>query len=440
MNKIVPFVLSALEEIEGGKSIRVTLRSIVEDSDITKDEESTLYHYIFEIYRKLNLIDLFIKTSSSAYSLKKMGKENRSLLRFSTHLLKIEMKSLQEVLELMDEYYYPIGNLEFSALLESIENISEEQLFENRDDLASNLSLKFYLPTWIIRRFISQRGENFTRELLPSVLINPPQYVRVNTLKTNLEEIEHSFKSLNIKYSKVEFIENLLKIENSPIPIPRLKEYIQGEIVIQQKASAAVSPILDPQKDERILDMCAAPGGKTSHIAAIIGTGAGITAVDLNDERTRVLKQRLKILGVQNIEIIKTDARNLVKNYDYAFDKILLDPPCSGSGTYSSRPENRWRLKQRDLRWYVNLQTDLLQSAANLTKKNGYIIYSTCSLFHDENSDIITSFLRENDDFHLERTTPNVGIQTELEGGVIQEIFPHLHETEGFFIAKLKRS
>ncbi|MHA1198547.1 MAG: RsmB/NOP family class I SAM-dependent RNA methyltransferase [Candidatus Heimdallarchaeaceae archaeon] len=439
MNKIAPLILSALKTVEKGKSIRVTLRAIVENNKITKEEESMLYYYVFEIYRKLNFIDLYIKTSSSSYSLKKLGVENRSLLRLSTHLLKIDLKPLPDVLELLQDHYYHIGNLEFSSILHSIEDTSEQQLYENRDDFASKLSLQFYLPTWIIRRFIDQWGKEFTLELLPSLLNPPPLYVRVNTLKSNLDEIEISFKNQNIEYAKVEEVENLLRIKESPIPIPRIKEYIEGDIVIQQKASASVSLILNPQKGDRILDMCASPGGKTSHIAALIGTGKRITAVDLNDERTRVLKQRLQLLDVQDIEVIKTDARQLHKKTDDTFDKILLDPPCSGSGTYSSRPENRWRLKQRDLRWYVNLQKELLQTAAVLTKEDGCIVYSTCSLFHDENSDIVNSFIKENNDFYLEKTSPNIGVLTEIESGSVQEVFPHLHETEGFFVAKIKR-
>ncbi len=439
MHNLVPLVLSALKRIEEGKSIRVTLRLIVENNNITKEEESILYYYVFEIYRKLNLIDLYIKTSSSSYSLKKISCVNRGLLRLATHLLKIENKPFGDVFQLLEQYYTGIDDLELSFLLLAIKAVSEEQLYENRDDHPSKLSLQFYLPTWIVRKFIDQWGEDFTEALLPSLLTNPPTYIRVNTLISNIKEIKKSFVDQNIVYSEVKEIKNLLKIQDTPIPIPRTKEYLEGKIVIQQKASAAVSLILNPQKNEKILDMCASPGGKTSHIAALIGDGKGITAVDINDERTKILRQRLKLLDVQNIEIIQTDARELHKKFDFMFDKILVDPPCSGSGTYSSRPENRWRLKPRDLRWYVNLQKDLLYEASLLTKKNGSIIYSTCSLFYDENINMIDSFLAENTDFYLEKTSPNVGIQTTTNNGIVQEVFPHIHETEGFFIVKIRR-
>lgn len=439
MDNLLPLILTALKTIDRGKSIRSSLRAVSDNTKISKEDESILYFSVFEIYKKLNLIDMYIKTSSSSFSLKKIEPENRSLFRLSTYLLKIKKKPVTDVYNLLQGNYSQIGGLNFLDILKSIEAIEEFQLLKDRDDLSTRLSLQFFLPTWIIRRFINQRGEEFTLELLQSLLKNLPLYVRVNTLKSRLEKVERSLKEQDIQYSRVNEITNLLKIETSPVPIPRIKEHIRGEIVVQQKASAVVSIILNPKKGERILDMCASPGGKTSHIAALMGTGKGITAVDINDERTMLLKNRLKLLHVKGIETIKTDARELYKSSNSSYDKILLDPPCSGSGTYSSRPENRWRLKPRDLQWYVNLQKELLEAAASLIKENGTIIYSTCSLFQEENSTQIRSFLQENTDFYLEKTNPTIGIQTEIDTGVVQEVFPHLHQTEGFFIAKIKR-
>ena len=117
----------------------------------------------------------------------------------------------------------------------------------------------------------------------------------------------------------------------------------------------------------------------------------------------------------------------------------MVDPPCSSSGTYSSRPENKWRLKKRDLRWYVDLQKDLLEEASRLIKQDGVIVFSTCSLFHDENQNIITSFLEKNSDFKLEKPLPIIGIIKKTPYGEVQELYPHLHETEGFFVAKIRK-
>jgi 16S rRNA (cytosine967-C5)-methyltransferase len=439
MHNLAPLVLDALTNIDEGKSTRVALRLVVDNSELSQDEESLLYYFVFEIYRKLNLIDLYIKTSSSSFSLRKIRSYSKSILRFATHLLKIENRDINDVFEWLSPFYSKIKDLEFLYLLESIKTIEEEKLHENRDDLASELSLQYFLPTWVIRKFISQWGEEFTQQLLPSFLDPLPLYVRVNTLKTDLNQTLYTLRERGVELEEVKQIPNFFKVLKSPTPIPRTAEYITGKIIIQQKASAAVAHIIAPQESDVILDMCASPGGKTSHISSLVPNSKNIIAVDLNDERTRILRERLNLLNVRNVKIIQADARNLHIKVEHMFDKILLDPPCSGSGTYSSRPENRWRLKRKDLRWYVNLQWDLLQEAARLTKRGGFIVYSTCSLFHDENSDLINSFIDENPDFYLEESYPKIGLHTEIKHGIVQEIFPHLHDTEGFFIAKIKR-
>ena len=439
MQNLVPLILDALSIIEEGKSTRVALRSIVDNSDLTKDEESSIYYYVFEIYRKLNLIDLYIKASSSSFSLRKIHSYNKSILRLASHLLKIETKDVNEVYDLLSPFYAKINDLELLSLLHLIKNIDVEKLYENRDDLASKLSLQYFLPTWVIRKFISQWGEEFTKQLLPSFLNPLPLYIRINTLKADLNETLITLKEQGVELEDVKQIPNFFKILKSPIPVPRTEEYVTGRIIVQQKASASVAHVMDLQENDTILDMCASPGGKTSHISALLPNSKNITAVDLNDERTKILRERLDLLGVRNVKMIQTDARDLHKKIEGRFDKILLDPPCSGSGTYSSRPENRWRLKRKDLSWYIGLQLDLLEEAARLTREGGVIVYSTCSLFHDENSTLINSFLDENSEFYLEISHPKIGLHTQTKHGIVQEMFPHLHDTEGFFIAKIKR-
>ena len=324
-------------------------------------------------------------------------------------------------------------------LLLSINDLTEDMLYENKHDFASRAALDYFTPTWIIRKFSEQWGEDFTKEVLSTFLETMPMYVRINDLKSHLEEIITGFKEQKISFTIDSDIPNLLKIENSPIPIPRTKEFQSGKIVIQQKASALASLVLDVRANDQILDMCASPGSKTSHIAALLDNNSKITAVDINRERISILKDRLKLLGVKQVAIIQSDSKELSKITTDKFDRILVDPPCSSSGTYSSRPENKWRLKKRDLRWYVDLQKDLLEEASRLIKQDGVIVFSTCSLFHDENQNIITSFLEKNSDFKLEKPLPIIGIIKKTPYGEVQELYPHLHETEGFFVAKIRK-
>ncbi|OLS32543.1 MAG: Ribosomal RNA small subunit methyltransferase B [Candidatus Heimdallarchaeota archaeon AB_125] len=439
MDTLVPLILTSLEQVDEGRSIRSVLRFHIQESDLTDFEISTLYYHIFEIYRKLNLIDQYIKTSTSSFSLRKIKFRTRALLRFATQLLKIEKEPISRVIELLEPYYREIADLELDDLLLSINDLTEDMLYENKHDFASRAALDYFTPTWIIRKFSEQWGEDFTKEVLSTFLETMPMYVRINDLKSHLEEIITGFKEQKISFTIDSDIPNLLKIENSPIPIPRTKEFQSGKIVIQQKASALASLVLDVRANDQILDMCASPGSKTSHIAALLDNNSKITAVDINRERISILKDRLKLLGVKQVAIIQSDSKELSKITTDKFDRILVDPPCSSSGTYSSRPENKWRLKKRDLRWYVDLQKDLLEEASRLIKQDGVIVFSTCSLFHDENQNIITSFLEKNSDFKLEKPLPIIGIIKKTPYGEVQELYPHLHETEGFFVAKIRK-
>ncbi|MCG3258883.1 MAG: RsmB/NOP family class I SAM-dependent RNA methyltransferase [Candidatus Heimdallarchaeota archaeon] len=439
MNTLIPLILTSLEQVDEGRSIRTILRYHIQDNDLTNYDESLIYYHVFEIYRKLNLIDLYIKTSSSSFSLRKISFRMRALLRFATQLLKVEKENINHVIELLKPHYNKINDLELEDILHSINNLQEEVLYENKHDFASKAALRYFTPTWIIRKFIRQWGKDFAEKILSTFLTTIPMYVRVNDLKSNIEEITLGFEEQEIAFTRDNGIPNLLRIEKTPIPIPRTSEFQNGKIVIQQKASALASLVLNPKSNELILDMCASPGSKTSHIAALLDNKSRITAVDINDERIKILRNRMKMLGVQPIDIIQGDAKQFSKMTTDTFDKILLDPPCSSSGTYSSRPENKWKMKQRDLRWYVDLQTDLLKEAANLVKPDGAIVYSTCSLFHDENHNIILSFLQENEDFYLETPLPVIGTLRTTPHGEVQELYPHLHETEGFFIAKIRK-
>ena len=439
MGSIIPIVISALVDIDDGKSLRNVLRFHVNQYNLDREDESTLYYYTHEIYRKLNWIDLFLKTSSSNFSLKKIRSDMRALLRIAAHMLKVNDKSVDEVITILEPYYRPIEKMSFGTLLELIQTVTEANLYENREDLPSKYSLKYFTYTWIIRKFFKQWGEDFTEKVLQSFLESIPMYVRINTLKATFDEIAGNLTNYEVKYTLVDAIPNLIRIDETPVPIPRLDEFKEGKLVVQQKASALVSLVLNPQPDEEILDMCASPGGKTSHIVAKTGTAKNILAVDLNKERVKILTDRLKLLGAEKVKILSADARTLRASVKSTFDKILLDPPCSGSGTYSSRPDIKWRVKQRDLNWYTKLQSSLLNEASKLLEVDGCIVYSTCSIFEDENHEIISQFLKTNSNFSLILASPMIGIPSNLLKSKTQELYPHLHETEGFFIAKMKK-
>lgn len=178
---------------------------------------------------------------------------------------------------------------------------------------------------------------------------------------------------------------------------------------------------------------------KTSHLAALNNSGNNIFACELNERRVSILKKRMDLLGVNGIEIINTDSRMISSLFNNKFNKILLDPPCTGSGTYSTRPETKFRLEKRDLKFYTAIQKKLLDESARVLKDGGEITYSTCSIFKDENVYVIEEFLSKNTNFSIEKMEPMIGIRIESLENKAQMLTPSLHNTEGFFIVKLRK-
>lgn len=441
MEQVISNIINCLSEIDAGRSARVALRSVIEKYQVSKTDESQLYYTVLELIKRLNVVDLYIKLSSSAFSTKKMPFQMRAILRLATYYLKFEKKNLGQVYDLLAPYYFTYMNKKLLNILSAISNVTEEDLYINRLDESSKISLQYFTPTWIVRTFIEQWGESFTKDLLSSLLFSLPTYIRVNTLKTSLEEVKASLDENNIVYEEDKDIAGLLKIGDSNTkPIPQLQEFKNGKIVIQQKASVLVPIVLDPTPGENVLDLCASPGSKTSQIASIMGDEKGLVAIDIDQDRMRILLGRMELLGVKNVKSIQSDSRNLPEKFKNFFDKILIDPPCSSTGTFNSRPEIKWRLRRRDLRLYTKLQTELLEAAAKMVKNQGIVVYSTCSLFHAENHHIIRSFLASHQNFSLRNTVPFIGLKSSMLENKAQEIYPHLHSSEGFFIAKLQRN
>ena len=441
MNIITKPVIAALVQVEKGDSIRNAMNRVRTEYTLTKDEEARIYYIVFNIIGKLNVIDLYIKESSSYFSLKKLSFEKKALLRLITFIVKyaqVYSSMLSNIKKEFNAIFKKNEKFVFDEIVRNIESVTMEMLKRNKDEV-SLLSLKYSTPTWIIRKLFSQWGENFSLDFLNSIQTVLPTYIRVNTLKSELKEIESVLTSFDIKYQIDKDVPNLIQIKKSPIALPRLDIFKDGKIVIQQKSSALVSLILNPKPQDLILDLCAAPGQKSSHLAALINSGKNIFACELNERRVSILKQRMELLGVKGIEIVNTDSRMISSLFNNKFNKILLDPPCTGSGTYSTRPETKFRLEKRDLKFYTNIQKKLLDESARILEDGGEITYSTCSIFKDENVYVIEKFLSKHTNFSISKMEPMIGLRIESLENKAQMLTPSLHNTEGFFIVKLRK-
>jgi 16S rRNA (cytosine967-C5)-methyltransferase len=227
-------------------------------------------------------------------------------------------------------------------------------------------------------------------------------------------------------------------LDNSP-PTSELPFLREGNYVIQDEASQMVTSILDPKPGERILDACAAPGGKTTHIAQRMANKGEIVAVDLTQEKLRLIRELCQTLGVKIVRTFKGDAsRPLLALGNQAFDRILADVPCSGFGTLRRNPDLKWRKGEEDIRRLSVIQTSILSNLSQYLKKGGILVYSTCTIFHEENEDVVEAFLKSHPEFALDdlsKALPTISHRL-VQNGYFKT-FPISDGMDGFFVARL---
>jgi NOL1/NOP2/sun family putative RNA methylase len=270
--------------------------------------------------------------------------------------------------------------------------------------------------------------------------------IRVNTLKFSNKDAEEFFKNKKIKFTKVSFLENGYYIEDNSFNIVSTKEYLNGFFYIQEAASQVPVEILEPKEGETVLDMCASPGSKSTQMSQHMKNEGTLVCLDSNQSRIQKLINNLERTGVTNSIILQADGRYF--EYTSKFDKILLDAPCSGNYVV----DKEWLEKKEnyvidEIKERQKLQKELLKSACNLLKKDGILVYSTCSLEPEENEEVI-SFALENLPLSIEKIEKNIGSQalTEFDNKVFtkntnfaKRFWPNITKTQGFFVAKLRK-
>lgn len=288
------------------------------------------------------------------------------------------------------------------------------------------------IPQFLKEILIKQYGEEITEQILNGYLKQRYVTLRANNIKTTIEEVKQELEKSNIKYKEIEWYKEALLIENArENEIRKMSIYDEGKIYLQSLSSMMPPVVLEPKTGENILDMAAAPGGKTTQIAALTRNQAFITACEKNKIRAEKLRYNLKKQGVNCVNIMTEDARQL-SDY-FSFDKILLDAPCSGSGT-----ENIFEAKfsKELIERSSKIQEALLKKAISILKSGGEMIYSTCSILRNENENILNKILKTGKakivPIKINKEIPTLPVN--IEGTIC--VCP-TEQYEGFFIAKL---
>lgn len=301
--------------------------------------------------------------------------------------------------------------------------------------------MKKDVPEFLIEMLNKQYGEEVTSKILKGYSEKRMVTFRVNTLKTNIEKVEKVLKNNNIEFEKVSWSDFAYIVKNAKEDsLKELEIYKNGEIYLQSLSSMLPPIILAPKESTDILDMCAAPGGKTTELASLTNNNANITACEMNKIRCERLKYNIEKQGATSVYIMQEDSRKI--NDFFSFDSILLDAPCSGSGTLNLKDINLEKIfTEKLIEKSQKSQLELLNKAIKILKKGQEMVYSTCSILSVENEEIVSKILKNNKveiipiEFKGKEELPL--LPTKIEGTLC--VMP-TDIYEGFYIAKIRKN
>jgi 16S rRNA (cytosine967-C5)-methyltransferase len=304
---------------------------------------------------------------------------------------------------------------------------------------AESIAARHSHPRWLVNQWIDQLGVEEAEALAEVSSQQPPLTLRANTLVTSRDDLMARFAANGITVAPCRFSPHGILVEGRH-PIPGLPGFHEGLFAVQDEASQMAGLLLDPQPGERVLDACAAPGGKATHLAQLMGDRGELLAMDVSGSKLPLIQESARRLGIGIIHTRRADLLHGAALPECSFDRILVDAPCSGLGVIRRNPEAKWRLRPEDITRLAETQKRMLGNAVRMLKPGGRLLYSTCSTTREENEAVLSDFLSRHDDCALEDLNelyPSWGELFTREG--MLRSWPHRHAMDGFFAARLRK-
>ncbi|MGQ9544632.1 MAG: NOL1/NOP2/sun family putative RNA methylase [Candidatus Bathycorpusculaceae bacterium] len=427
-------------------SERLALAKTVKQLGISDADAVRLAHMLVcETVRRRNFIDAFINNAIKPKTIGEFDLGVQSFLRlyvYQTRIAKnwskIDVKEAENIASLarsilgwktLRKVEQFLGFLLTQKLTSIFEGLSDEE----------RTGLLTFHPTWFVKYCFKLFGRKEAITLLEANMQPPPTYIRINTLKADENEILENLAKEGVKIEKVKELRHTYKIVSTKQPLTCTTSFREGLFYIQDKASCFATEAANPKPGMKVLDVCAAPGAKTTYLAQLMQNSGLIYSLDYSRRRLQVWRSEITRMGVKIAVPILADACNFLPSSIEA-DVLVLDPPCTSTGAFGKLPSAKWRLTRRSVDKMAEIQWQMLTSCAEKVKPGGVLVYSTCSITAEENEMLIEKFLKWHPEFSLTEITPKIGLPGLRGMEKCQRLYPHIHECNGFFIAKLLRS
>ncbi len=323
-----------------------------------------------------------------------------------------------------------------NAVLRRAAGLDREQVVAEISDPEARLAVATAHPPWLVTRWVARLGLEGARRRLEAGNRPPPLTLRVNTLATSRERVIAALQQAGCEVQPMAGVPQGLVLPRPAGGVAALPGFAEGWFVVQDPAAQRVAPFLDPRPGERILDLCAAPGGKTTHLAALAEGKARVVAVEKRLTRIPRLRENLTRLKVPGVTVQRGDGAEVAG--EAAFDKVLVDAPCTGTGIIRRHPDVKWRRGPGDLARMVVEQERLLTAAARAVRPGGVLVYATCSLEPEENEARIEAFLADHPDWQRRSLVPELEAPLLTPAGDFASE-PGWADMDGFYAARLQR-
>ncbi len=421
---------------EGAYS-NIILSKELNEVELNDKDKALLTEIVYGVLRRRKTLDVII--SNFVKDIKLMDKDILNILRVAIYQMNFLDKipsyaACNEAVEEAKEISEGNSKLVNGILRNFTKNPDDIQVAGNKID---EYAYKFSFEPWMIRLFIKQYGEAISKKIMSGLNVIPQVSVRVNEIKSDYDE---AFEELEANGYEIEegavcpeaiSIKGGKSIENNPL-------FNDGKVTVQDESAMTIAPLLELENGMTVVDLCSAPGGKTTHIAEILQNTGKVLAFDIHEFKLKLITENCERLGITNVEVNTNDATKLNPELIEICDRILIDVPCSGLGIIRKKPEIKWNKTRESLRAVIPVQRDIMENAWKYLKNGGIMIYSTCTLNKEENEENIEWFLSKHKDCSIKKIF--IGKKDNLvynrDGSLT--IMPN-ENMDGFFVAKLEK-
>lgn len=429
--------VDALIEIEQGAFTATALDQVLSSYNLSDRDSGLATEIIYGSIRMRATLDYYLNHISKQ-KVKKLEPRIRSILRSGAYQILFldrvpESAAVNESVNLVSRRNRQRSAGFVNGVLRNLIRRQSEICFP---DLATNpvehIAFKYSHPQWMIERWLKRYGVEDTIKFCVINNATPKTDLRVNTLKISVSDLQAYLAKQGVEVNPGKYLPDVLTSElgtellNDPF-------FNEGYFYLQNESSAMVAHAVQPQPGDIIYDLCAAPGGKSTHLAQLIKNEGQILALDNDHDRVKLIEANIERLGTSSVQARSGDASKIQLPQA---DKVLVDAPCSGLGVLRHKPDARWSKSLQDISELVKIQKSILLNAATLVKQGGQLIYSTCSTEPEENQEIIKWFLQKHPNFQLQTLPEWLPLTNDNK---MLSILPFINEIDGFFICKMEK-